>query len=123
MRFVPICGDNRDRVVLLSDYKAGNLYKNICLGRSYFYFKSFFTAYYISYEDIKCAFKRVKVLPHKNGSLQVDYLVISDGIKELAEIQFAGRKAACEVFDELKKRCSNASFNCPKELKSDTPTV
>ena len=121
MRFVSICQDSTDKSVLVSDYKSGILYKNICLGKSYFYFKSLFTKYYISYDDIKCAFKRVRVLPHKNGSLQVDYLVLSDGEKELAEIQFAGRRAATEVFDELKHRCKNATFNCPSSLSS-TPT-
>lgn len=119
MRFVSIYGSSVDKAVLLSDYKSGEFYKNICLGKSYFYFKSLFTKYYIPYDEIKCAFKRVKVLPHKNGTLQVDYLVLSDGTKELAEIQFAGRKAAADVMDELKRRCKNASFHCPSASQNN----
>lgn len=120
MRFVSIYGNSVDKAVLLSDYNSGILYKNICLGKSYFYFKSLFTKYYISYDEIKCAFKRIKVLPHKNGTLQVDYLVLSDGTKELAEIQFAGRKVAADVMDELKRRCTNASFHCPNGNQNTT---
>ena len=122
MRFVCICGKEAAKAELSSEFKAGHEIGNIGLGKSYLFFKKGFSKYYINYSDLKCAFRRVMLVPAKmccgKGNLQVDYLVLSDGVNELAQVQLPGHNAAKLLMEELKVKSPETSLICPENLKS-----
>ena len=100
------------------EFKAGREIGIIKLGERCLFFRKYLKIYYIPYQDITRAFRRVMEVPMKmccgKGEFQMEYLVICAGEQEIAQIQLPGTKAARLVMDELKSKLPDAQFSSPK---------
>lgn len=117
MKFISINGYEEELESLKEDYKNIKKYKNVYLGNKYLFLKNGFSLYYIAYSSLKFAFRRVMVIPLRKKEIHVEYLIIADKRKELAQIKLAGHNIAVEILDALKEKAPNASFVCPERIK------
>ena len=117
MKFISINNIESQIQDLNEDYKKAKKYVNVYLGDDFLFLKNGFNRYYISYNSLKYAFRRVMVVPIGKKEIQVDYLIIADKRKELAQIKLAGRKVAIDIIEELKQKAPNANFTCPERIK------
>ena len=117
MKYISINGREYSKEELDKDITGSEKFKNIKLGEKFLFFRKGLKTYYISYESLKCAFRRIMVVPAGKREIQVDYLVIADKRKELAVIQVAGHNIAAAVMEKLKIKAPNASFVCSDRLK------
>ena len=111
-----------DKNVLKSEYRQGEKIGLVTLGSTCFFFKAGFKKYYIPYKDIKRCFRRVHVVPIKNkktneNSLQIESIVLMDKEKEVAQIQFPGKKAAEEVLKKIVSLNPEISTELPRKLQ------
>ncbi len=118
MKYISVNNREYSREELEQDIASAKKIENIKLGEKFLFFKKGFNkTCYISYESLKCAFRRIMVVPAGKREIQVDYLVIADKRKELALIQMAGHNNAAAVMEELKLKAPDASFVCSDRLK------
>lgn len=106
-----------------SAIKSGRKFGVITLTESHLFFRKGFTKYFISYDNIERAFRRVYQVPAKirkeNVNIPVERLVLMKNNAEIAEIGLPGIAKAKEIMDILKAKCPNASFDIPSEEKAD----
>lgn len=117
MKHISINNREYDLETIKNDYKTAKKYKNVLLGEEFLFFKNMFKTYYISYETIKYAFRRIMAVPAGKKTIEVDYIVIADKRKELASAQIAGHVMAGEIMEELKQKAVGATFSMPERLK------
>lgn len=117
MKFISINNIESEKEILKNDFKNGKRYVNVYIGESFLFLKNGFNTYYISYESLKYAFRRVMVVPMGKKEIHVDYLIIADKRKELAQIKLAGHNVAASIIEELKIKAPTACFTCPERLK------
>ena len=115
-------GESRETEAVKAEIKAGERLGPVVLGDTDFIFKAGFTKYYIPYSEIKRLFRRVKVLPIKNkktgeNSLQVEYVVLMNREKELAEIQLPGKKTAEDILLKVSEKNPEIETVCPRKLQ------
>lgn len=105
---------------LKSEYKSGRKYGVITLSGNHLFFRRGFRKFFISYEAVECAFRRVYVLTarvkREKREIPVERLVIMNKGAEVAEIGLPGINAAKEIMGILKDKCKNATFEAPKEV-------
>lgn len=117
MKFISINNIEKDKDELIIDFKNSQKYVNVYLGEKFLFLKTGFRTYYISYESLKYAFRRVMVVKMGKREIHVDYLIIADKRKELASIKLAGHNTAVTIIEELKSKAPNATFTCPERIK------
>lgn len=118
MKYYSINGIESEKYELDQDYKNSKKYVNVYLGDKFLFLKNGFSLYYIAFDKLKFAFRRVMVVPIGKKQISVEYLVIAEKRKELAQIKLAGHNIAIDILDELKVKAPNASFVCPERLKN-----
>lgn len=111
-----------DKIRLKEEFRAGERLGLVTLGENVFFFKAGFKKYYIPYSEIKRCFRRVHVVPIRNkktgeNSLQIESVVLSDGEKELAQIQVPGKKAAEELLEKVVSKNPEISTELPRKLQ------
>ena len=97
--------DTPSEETLRAEYKAAQEIGKIRLGEKRFYLRSARKVYYISYSDIYRYFRRVMLVPARmccgRGDFAVEYLVICDSDRELAQIQLPGSHAAKVLMERM----------------------
>lgn len=107
---------------LKNEIKTGEKTGLIVLGETCFFFKAGFSKYYIPYSEIKRCYKRIKVLPVRNRktdekSLQIEYVVLMDFEKEIAEIQLPGNNAADIILKKVVEKNAEIITVCPRKIQ------
>ena len=121
MKYIALDGQNVDRDVIMGEFSVGQAYGNVRLGHSFFVFKSRTKIYYISYANLSYCFRRVMLLPAgilRSRTIPLNYIVLADSTKELAQIEIQGESMAKQILDEIKKAAPAVETNCPDFLKS-----
>lgn len=106
---------------LKADCKGARQIGLISLGEICLYVRKPLKTYYISYSDIKRAYRRVLLVPAKmccaSGDLPVESLVLHSETGEIANVTLPGTKAAQILIEEIKKKAPMADFTCPEKPK------
>lgn len=110
-----------DRKSLVAEYKKAKVIGVVRLGCNYFFFRRWFKIYYVSYEEIKKCFRRVLLIPVGNGkkNMRLETLVITDSVRDLAQIQIPGTEAARKLLEEMKVKVPHADFSGPDKKKEE----
>ena len=107
---------NNDKA-LTEEYKSAHSFGAVAAGRSHLFIKKGLSVYYIAYGDADRIFRRIRCVNAQmccdNGEIEFEYLVVSDGKKELIEVQLPGKKAARMLMDELKEIAPETEFSAP----------
>lgn len=127
MAFNPLTDTIIDNGRLEQDRRGARQIGVIRFGNECLHFKAGFKNYYVPYDEIKRAYRRVMGVPAKmccgKGELRVESIVICDDNNELAVIQTPGERAAKEVIVELKDRAKNAVFTVPDKPAPEADIV
>ena len=126
MRYVALFPDNKNSVSsndLNLKRKSGHVVGPVTVSDEYLFVKRYFRYYYISYNDADKIFRRVRSL-HANiccgdGDIEVEYLVICAGGREILEITLPGKKAAKMLMEELKQIRPELDTSAPVKEKSE----
>lgn len=115
-------GTKLDIESVKNEYKNGEKEGPVVLGETCFIFKAGFSKYYIPYAELKRCYRRVKVLPVRNRktnekSLQVEYVVLMDYEKEIAEIQLTGKKMAETILARVLEKNAEIITVCPRKIQ------
>ena len=87
---------------LLSEYAAAEQTGDLRLGENTLFFKVRLRTYFVPYQDIDKAFRRVFTIPAGSGrQIEMENLVICDAEKEIAQIRLPGKEAAKDVLKKL----------------------
>ncbi len=102
---------------LTRELREGHAYGAVTVAQNNLFIRRGTRTYYMPYNDAQKIFRRVRRL-HANiccgdGDIEVDYLVVMAGDKEIAEIALPGRKAAKMLMDELKSTSPETDFAAP----------
>ena len=130
MRFVSLISENKNSdhaQGLSSELKAGRSIGPVTVADEHLFIKKGFKYYYIAYKEAVRIFRRVRRL-HANiccgdGDIEVEYLVISAGERELLEITLPGKRAAQMLIEELKSRAPYLDTNAPIKETEDKNEV
>ena len=118
MKFHKVLNELPDVNILSEEYKNSREIGVMRIGQDHLFFRAGLRTYAINYSDVKNCFRRVQEVPAKmccgKGNFQIESIVISDGVKELAQIQMPGTKASKAAFEELKNKMPSADFSAPK---------
>ncbi|MCR5399514.1 MAG: hypothetical protein K6E68_08300 [Lachnospiraceae bacterium] len=125
MRFTPLLAEelnNETKESLKVHCKEGHTIGPVTVSDAYLFIKKGLRTYYIAYVDADKIFRRVRRL-HANiccgdGDIEVEYLVIQAGDKELMEITLPGKKAAQMLLNEIKEKAPELDTTAP--LRTDT---
>ncbi len=104
-------------------YKAGHTIGAVTVSDGYLFIKKGIRRYYIAYAAAQKIFRRVRRL-HANiccgdGDIEVDYLVIMAGDRELMEVTLPGRKAARQLMDEICAAAPSLDTTAPVRADAD----
>lgn len=117
MRFCPLKNPEENIENLQAEYKSAQQIGKLRLGTERLYFRSVRKIYYILYTDIYRYFRRVMLVPAKlccgKGDFAVEYLVICDEEKELAQIQIPGAHAAKVLMERMNVLAPDAIMGKP----------
>lgn len=124
MGFRPLASLVDNKELLSNEYKSGTKIGVIVLGDSYFFFRRGFTKYYIAYPELQRCFRRVMLIPYKKGrknkeNIEVEYAVLMNEGKEVAQIQLPGAKAGEELLVKVHEKSPNTLTVCPKKRGKD----
>lgn len=117
MKYISLNNIQLEQETVMSEFKQAQKYSNVYIGNSVLFLKNGFSIYYITYETLKYAFRRVMVVPLLKKQIEVDYLVIADKRKELAQIKIPGHNMANTIIERLKEKSPNTNFKCPDRIK------
>ena len=102
---------------LSEEYASAHAVGVVRAGNEHLFFRVRLRTYFIRYDCIKRAFRRVTEVPAKmccgEGNFAIENLVLCDSEKELAVIQLPGTKAARLLMEELKGKMPHADFSAP----------
>ncbi len=102
---------------LTEEYKNGHGYGAVTVGSTRLFIKKGLRVYCIAYEEADRIFRRVRRVNAQmccdNGELELEYLVVSAGGREVIEAELPGKKAARMLMDELKETASGVEFCAP----------
>lgn len=126
MKFTPLYENelnNETDKSLTVRYKAGHTIGAVTVSEGYLFIKKGLRRYYIAYEAAQKIFRRIRRL-HANiccgdGDIEVDYLVVMAGDKELIEVTLPGRKAAKQLMDEIKQAAPSLDTTAPARADLD----
>lgn len=123
MKYYPAVTETADQAVLKEEYQAARQIGAVRLGETVLFFRTGLRTYFIPYTEVKRCFRRVYQVPVKMccgaGEIDYEHLIISDGEKEIADIQLPGTKAAQELIRVLKERMPEADFRSPRECEKE----
>jgi len=117
MKYISINSNSADEQQLKEDFKSAQKFVNVYLGDKFLFFKNGFKRYYIAYDTIKYAFRRVVETKMGRRVILIEHLVIAEKKTELAQVRLAGKNVALELMEALKQKAPEASFSCPDRLK------
>ncbi len=126
MKFTPLYAgesDTEKKESLTARRKNGHTIGPVTVSDTCLFIKKGLRNYYISYDAAEKIFRRVRRL-HANiccgdGDIEVEYLVIQAGGKELMEVTLPGRKAAQMLIDELKSVAPGLDTAAPVRADAD----
>ena len=123
MRFFPLAGTAADDAALKTEYKAGRPIGAVRLGETRLYFRARRKIWYVPYECVTRAFRRVMLVSARmccgRGNLSVENLVLCGAEdQEIAQIQLPGERAGKILLEELKKKMPGIPFTCPPKQGS-----
>ncbi|MCR5507380.1 MAG: hypothetical protein K6F34_01700 [Lachnospiraceae bacterium] len=102
---------------LVESYKNGHSYGVAVIGGKHLFVRKGLKIYCISYDDAERIFRRVRrvqaMMCCDNGELEIEYLVVMAGGRELIEVQLPGTKAARMLMEELKGAVTGVEFAAP----------
>lgn len=111
---------DKERVIsdsIAEDYKSGRGYGAVTIGNKHLFIKKGFRVYSIAYEDADRIFRRIRRVNAQmccdNGELELEYLVVSAGGRELIEAELPGKKAARMLMEDLKGNIRGVEFDAP----------
>lgn len=117
MKLYSINGEPFKDPALLEEHGAAREIGIVRLGEEDLFFRVRLRTYFIPYKDIVRAFRRVFTVPANvccgKGQMDMEYLVICDEEKELAQIQLPGEKAAKEVMRVLGEKAPHVKLKKP----------
>ena len=117
MKYISLNNISLEKEELDNDFNNSEKLANVYIGSRILFLKNGFNLYYITYETMKYAFRRVMVVPLFKKQIEVDYLVIADKRKELAQIKVPGHNIANSIIEKLKEKSPNTNFKCPDRIK------
>lgn len=119
MKFTPLTKPNTNIEEIEQDYKLAHKIGSAALGNKCFFFKKKLKTFYVSYDDLKQAFRRIYAVPAKmccaNGDIELEHIVIitKSGIEN--EIPLPDKKAAEHLFAEMKEKAPSLDYSSPKK--------
>lgn len=100
-----------------AEYKGSHSYGVTVIGSDHLFIKKGLSVYFISYADAERIFRRVRrvqaMMCCDNGELEIEYLVVMAGGRELIEVQLPGQKAARMMMEELRSSVQGVEFSAP----------
>jgi hypothetical protein len=128
MKFTPLIPDKdkptgKEHTEMAESFKAGHDIGPVTLGKEHLFVRRGLRTYCIAYADAEVIFRRVRRL-HANiccgdGDIEVEYLVIQAGGRELMEVTLPGKKAAQMLFAELKEISPELNVTAPLRQSED----
>jgi len=119
MKFHPAGASVEDGALIKREYETARQIGTVRVAETLLFFRAGLKTYYIPYDAVRQCFRRVYQVPVKmccgRGEIGYEHLVISDGEKEIADVQLPGTKAAQELIRLLKEKMPEADFRSPRE--------
>ncbi len=114
--------EKADKDTLRKEYKNGEKIGLVTLGKTFFFFKAGLGRYYIPYTDIQRCFRRVHLVQISERNIggreiQVESIVIMHEGKEMAQIQFPGKKASEDLLVKIVEKNPAISTELPRKLQ------
>ena len=100
-----------------AQYRAARQIGALRIGDDCLFFRAGLKTFCVPYREIRKCFRRIVAVPAKmccgSGNFEIEHLVISDGVTEVAQIQLPGKRAAVEVIRVLKEKMPDTDFSAP----------
>ncbi|MCQ2583163.1 MAG: hypothetical protein MJ160_04560 [Treponema sp.] len=118
MKFLAITNPAEEQKIK-DELKSAERIDNVYLGESFLFYKKGLSKYfYIKYDDIYRAFRRVKSVPMKlccgRGELLLHYLVLSSNKAEIVEFDISTEAAAIKLLEVIPEKASHIKIGKKK---------
>ena len=105
------------------EFREGHTIGPVTVSENNLFVKKGLRRYYVAYGEAERIFRRVRRL-HANiccgdGDIEVEYLVISIGGREVMEVTLPGKKAARMLLEEIKEKAPRLDTAAPARDNAD----
>ena len=121
MKFIEADTGNVTGPGLEDEWKAGRKIGVLRFGTEHLFFRSGIRSFVLPYDRLAGCFRRVVLVPAKmccgRGDFEIEHLILRAGdagaLREIADIELPGKKAAQEAMRILKEMAPDADFSVP----------
>lgn len=115
MKFNSFFDEEFKNDLLKAEFESGEKLGVVCLGESHLFFRKGLKNYFMAYEKLSRAFRRVYMIPRGKKQIAIENIFFCVGDKEVFSLSMAGKESAVILLEKIKEKAPHIETTCVKD--------